>query len=317
VGAGFAAGGGGAGAGVSTFLGPQAAAESATSITAAGILLHIIDVGLLELEWSARSSSDRSRIYQVRLHMDRLLEATARAEQDHFWFRGFRRFVTPVLEQVARGRAPLRMLDCGCGTGNNLALLRRFGHACGLDITWSGLAYARHRGERQIVRASATCLPFPAAVFDLVASFDVLYAFDDEMERDALAEMFRVLRPGGHLLVNVAALKALTGNHSVLGGEVRRYHRDELRAHLESAGFEVPRITYTNFTLLPIVATVRFAQRLAGHRESDRELSVPSAPVNAALSGALAVEAAALKHLDMPLGSSLLALARKPTRTAS
>jgi SAM-dependent methyltransferase len=259
-----------------------------------------------------------SRIYQVRLLMDRLLEATARAEQDHFWFRGFRRFVTPVLEQLARNRAPLRLLDCGCGTGNNLALLRRFGHACGIDITWGGLAYARSRGERQVARASATCLPFLTGAFDVVTSFDVLYAFDDDMERDALAEMFRVLCPGGHLIVNVAALKALTGDHSVLGGEVRRYHRGELRAHLERAGFEVARITYTNFTLLPIVATVRFTQRLVGHRESDREMSVPAAPVNAALSGALALEAAALKHVDMPLGSSLLALARKPlTRSVS
>ena len=37
--------------------------------------------------------------------------------------------------------------------------------------------------------------------------------------------MYRVLRPGGQVLINVAALKILTGNHSVLGGEVRRYSR--------------------------------------------------------------------------------------------
>jgi hypothetical protein len=132
------------------------------------------------------------------------------------------------------------------------------------------------------------------------------------LERAALDEAFRVLRPGGHLLVNVAALKALVGNHSVLGGEVRRYSRTELRDHLARTGFEVRRITYTNFSLLPIVATVRLLQRVAGHRESDRELAVPVSPVNAALSGALAVEAAALKLFNMPLGSSLLALARKP-----
>jgi SAM-dependent methyltransferase len=250
--------------------------------------------------------------------MDRLLEATARAERDHFWFRGFRRFVTPLLADAARERAPapLSILDCGCGTGNNLTLLRRFGRACGIDITWSGLDYARQRGERQVARASATSLPFPRDTFDLVASFDVLYAFDDDMERDALNEMFRVLRPGGYLLVNVAALKFLVGNHSVLGGEVRRYHREELREHLTRTGFDVARITYTNFSLLPIVATVRLAQRLVGHHESDREMTVPAAPVNAILSGALAVEASAIKLINMPLGSSLLALARKPAAQA-
>jgi len=249
--------------------------------------------------------------------MDRLLEATARAERDHFWFRGFRRFVAPLLAHATAGRHDPRILDCGCGTGNNLPMLRRYGRTCGIDITWSGLAYARQRGEVRVARASATELPFPAGQFDLVTSFDVLYAFDDAMERDALNEMYRVLRPGGQAIINVAALKFLKGNHSVLGGEVRRYHRAELRDHLTRAGFSVLRITYTNFTLLPIVAGVRLAQRLVGHRESTSEMTVPSTPVNAVLSGLLAVESAALKAVNMPLGSSLLVLAEKPASSHS
>src|SRR5262245_48803238 len=243
--------------------------------------------------------------------MDRLLEATARAERDHFWFHGFRRFVSPILAEATRGRRDVSILDCGCGTGNNLTMLRHYGRACGIDITFSGLAYAQSRGERQVARASATCLPFAAGQFDLVTSFDVLYAFDDDMERDALNEMYRVLRPGGQILINVAALKMLTGNHSVLGGEVRRYHRRELADHLARTGFTVRRITYTNFTLLPIVAAVRWSQRVAGHRESTREMTVPSAPVNTALTALLAIEAAAARYVNMPLGSSLLALAQK------
>src|SRR5687768_399038 len=125
--------------------------------------------------------------------MDRLLEATARAERDHFWFHGFRRFVAPLLERATSGRSNVTILDCGCGTGNNLIMLRKYGRAVGIDITFSGLAYARDHGEHQVARASATCLPFAAGQFDLVTSFDVLYAFDDEMERDALNEMYRVL----------------------------------------------------------------------------------------------------------------------------
>ena len=244
--------------------------------------------------------------------MDRLLEATARAERDHFWFHGFRRFATPFIERAIAGRRNPLILDCGCGTGNNLPMLRSYGRACGIDITWSGLAYARRHGERQVARASATQLPFPAGQFDLVTSFDVLYAFDDAMERDALNEMYRVLRPGGQAIINVAALNVLKGNHSVLGGEVRRYHRTELKNHLERTGFTVLRITYTNFTLLPLVAGIRFAQRLAGHQESTSEMTVPAPPVNVALSGLLAIESAALKIVNMPLGSSLLAWARRP-----
>jgi SAM-dependent methyltransferase len=244
--------------------------------------------------------------------MDRLLEATALAERDHFWFRGFRRFVEPLLAEATRGLIRPRQLDCGCGTGNNLALLRRHGSAVGIDLTWSGLDHARQQGERQVAQASATALPFVDRQFDLVTSFDVIYALDDEAERQALTEIYRVLRPKGQILINVAAMPLLTGNHSVLSGERRRYSRRTLTRALEGAGFTISRMTYTNFTLLPVVLAVRLAQRVTGHRESDDEISIPPAPINTLFAAALAAEAAALRLVDMPAGSSLLALARKP-----
>jgi SAM-dependent methyltransferase len=244
--------------------------------------------------------------------MDRLLEATARAERDHFWFRGFRRFVEPMVAAAVAGR-PVNILDCGCGTGHNLTLLRRYGRAYGIDLTWAGLQYAHVQGERRIARATAANLPFADGLFDLVTSFDVLYSLPDEVERRTIAEMFRVLRPGGTLIVNVAALEALRGNHSVLSEEVRRYSRADLGTRLAAAGFSVTRATYTNFAILPMVAAIRLKQRMAGaHVESQQEISVPPAPVNALLSALLAAEAAVLRVVNMPLGSSLLAVARKP-----
>jgi SAM-dependent methyltransferase len=244
--------------------------------------------------------------------MDRLLEATARAEREHFWFRGFRRFVEPLVARAAGASRP-HILDCGCGTGHNLLMLRRYGPAYGIDLTWAGLQYARGRGERAVARATVARLPFPDARFGLVTSFDVLYSLDDEVEAAAIREMFRVLQPGGTLIVNVAALDALRGNHSVLSEERRRYSKGGLTRRLDAAGFRVARATYTNLTILPIVAAVRLAQRLRGeHVESQEEISVPAAPVNAVLSSLLALEGLALRVVDMPLGSSLLAVAVKP-----
>jgi SAM-dependent methyltransferase len=245
--------------------------------------------------------------------MDRLLEATARAERDHFWFRGFRRFVTPVFDRAAAGRRDLLMLDCGCGTGHNLQILRRAGRAFGIDITFSGLTYAVSRGDRTVAQASAARLPFGGALFDIVTSFDVIYSLPDEVERAAVREMWRVLKPGGHLLLNVAAMPILHGSHSVLSSEIRRYSKRGLRELLESSGFRIERITYTNFSIFPLTAGVRLAQKfLGGHKESAAEITIPAAPVNTLLSGLLAAEAAALTFVDMPAGSSLLCLARKP-----
>jgi SAM-dependent methyltransferase len=244
--------------------------------------------------------------------MDRLLEATARAERNHFWFRGLRRFMAPLLEAAVRGVGSPTILDCGCGTGHNLAMLRRYGRAVGIDLTWTGLAHARQHGERAIAQATATVLPFPGGTFDVVTSFDVIYALDDRDEQAALGEMFRVLKPGGHLVVNAAAMDLLKGNHSLLALEVRRYNGRSLRERLERAGFVVRRVSYTNATILPVVAVVRLLQRMSGHEESEEEISIPPAPINAALTAALTVEAAIVRFVNMPFGSSLMALARKP-----
>ncbi len=247
--------------------------------------------------------------------MDRLLEATARAERDHFWFRGFRRFVTPLLADAARGRSGLCLLDCGCGTGANLGLLGAYGTAWGFDLTWTGLDVARSQGFTRVARASVGDVPFPAETFDIVTSFDVLYCLEPAVERAAVAEMWRVLKPGGSAIVNVAAMPLLKGNHSVLSAEVRRYTRGSLRGLLERQGFGVEWISYTNAAIFPAMLAVRLAQRVAGFAPEDEataEITVPAAPVNAVLSAMLRVEAAVQRRVPLPFGSSLLCRATKP-----
>src|SRR5581483_11405549 len=164
--------------------------------------------------------------------LDHLLRATARAEARHFWFRGFRAFVEPLIRLALAGRTDPRILDCGCGTGANVAWLDSFGRAYGFDLSPTGLRIGREHGRRRLARASVAAVPFPTASFDLVTSFDVLYSLDDGVERTAIAEMYRLLKPGGCAIVNVAALEVLRGDHSVLSRELRRYDRSMLRDRL-------------------------------------------------------------------------------------
>jgi ubiquinone/menaquinone biosynthesis C-methylase UbiE len=247
--------------------------------------------------------------------LDRLLEETFRAEQHHFWWQGFRAFVRPIIAELAEHR--VRTLDCGCGTGANLSMLREFGLVVGIDLSWAGLAFARERGERAVAQATAEALPFPDAEFDLVTSFDMLQCVPDAQEPAAFAEIRRVLRPGGHAVLNVAAMNILWGNHSVLAREVRRYSKRELRDRLVVAGLEPLRITYTNATLFPILAPLRIAQRAMGLATSDadakaaQEVAIPPRPINNALSALLRLEARAVRTINMPFGSSLLAVARR------
>lgn len=248
--------------------------------------------------------------------MDALLERTFRAEEQHFWFRGFKRFVAPLLEHATAGHRKCRLLDAGCGTGANLTFLQEYGTPFGLELYWTGLQFARDRGLPRLTQGSVTALPFATSSLDVVVSFDVLYCLYPQDEQAAIAEMYRVLRAGGALIVNVAAMRMLRGDHSILGGEVHRYERGELREKLKRAGFRVTRITYTNASLFPITATVRALQRLRGLRsgvDNPGDFRVPPRPVNAVLSAALAAESVLVSTgVNMPFGSSLLCLARKP-----
>jgi SAM-dependent methyltransferase len=247
--------------------------------------------------------------------VEQLLRATARAEARHFWFRGLRRFATPLVRSALRGRTAPRILDCGCGTGANLEFLGRFGRAYGFDLSELGPRLAREAGRTAIARATVTAAPFPSAAFDLVTSFDVLYSLEEPDEAAAAGELFRVLKPGGHAVINVAAMPMLTGDHSVLSRERRRYTRASLRRLLERAGFTVVRLTYTHATLFVPLALARGFHRwrgLATEAEAHREIGVPAAAVNAALSALLALESLWLRVVDNPFGSSLLCLARKP-----
>lgn len=244
--------------------------------------------------------------------MERLLTVTAAAEDRHFWFVGLRSFARTLLNRAVPARRPLRVLDCGSGTGRNLDWLNAYGWALGVELSPTGLTIGRRHGRR-MVRGSVDALPVPDAAFDVVTSFDVLYALDDETERAALREMHRALTPGGVLLVNVAALDILRGRHSALALERRRYTRARLRSRLESAGFEIIRMSYTNAATLPLTLAVRLAQRWrgAGADAGETEMTVPPAPVNAALAVVLRLESWIVGRWSLPAGSSLMAVARR------
>lgn len=101
-----------------------------------------------------------------------------------------------IVEPFARGR---RVLEAGCGTGLLLEHVDRIAaQAVGVDLSRGMLERARQRGL-SVVQGSVTALPFADASFDTVYSMKVL-AHVPDIER-ALAEMARVTRPGGHLVL--------------------------------------------------------------------------------------------------------------------
>ena len=248
--------------------------------------------------------------------MDRLLELTALAERSHFWFRGFRWFLRPVLARATAAHPRGRILDCGCGTGSNLKMLEPFGEVYGFDLTWRGLQFAHEHGRRRIARASIASIPFQTGTFDMVTSFDVFQCLPDSVERAAAREMARVLKPGGAAVFNFAALEVLRGSHSVFAEEVRRYTPGQVRSLLEEAGLVVEHLTFAYASLFPLMLAVRVVHRYMsrnGEAESGEwEIEVPTPPVNAVLTAAVGAEALVLRAVPLPFGSSIICQARKP-----
>ena len=174
----------------------------------------------------------------------------SQAEARMWWYRAVHaRLLDALTEQ------PGPILDAGCGTGGFLALLRRARpsqETFGLE--WHALAacLAAEKSGRPIARGSINTLPFAAGVFGTVIATDVLcHAAVDPPA--ALAEVRRVLRPGGRLIVNMPAFMALMSAHDTAVHNIRRQTARETRAMLEAAGFRIVRLGYWNGLLLPLM----------------------------------------------------------------
>ncbi len=134
--------------------------------------------------------------------------------------RGYHRMIDEIesaaVIDVARDRDAL---EVGCGTGLVLErVAREARRAVGVDLSPGMLSHARARGL-EVLEGDATALPFADASFDVAYSFKVL-AHVPDIDR-AIAEMFRVVRPGGHVLIEVYNRTSLRFLSRWLGGARR------------------------------------------------------------------------------------------------
>ncbi|HEX5704833.1 MAG TPA: class I SAM-dependent methyltransferase [Pyrinomonadaceae bacterium] len=240
-------------------------------------------------------------------------------EEELWWFVGMRQITAAVLDPLLRENVSRIVLDAGCGTGGNVAWLRRYAGASevvGMDLASDALKFARQRVQQLPVQASVTELPFPDATFDLVTSFDVIVQLPEEgADERAIREMYRVLTPGGIAFVRAAAYQWMRSGHDVALDTRRRYSLNELRALLEGTGFRVIRATYANSLLLPIAALHRLALKPIGLAPSGSDVSpLPSGLrwINPIFQTLLRCEAVWLKLFPLPAGLSVICVVQKP-----
>lgn len=241
-------------------------------------------------------------------------------EENFWWFAGMREVTAALLDPFLPLDRDRVILDAGCGTGSNLAWLRRYagaGAVFGVDMSTDALQFCSVGGHGPLVRASVTSLPFAAALFDLVASFDVLAQLTAEDGETAAREMFRVLRPGGKAFVRTAAYEWMRSQHDEALGSQVRYSLGALESLLTSAGFNVLRKSYANSLLLPVAALRRLILKPVGLAESGSDVKPLASGMrwlNGTLRSVLEVEARWLGGtcLNLPAGLSAICVVQKP-----
>jgi SAM-dependent methyltransferase len=240
----------------------------------------------------------------------------ARTEEKLWWFRGMHAISFGLLDPLLRTGHVQRVLEAGCGTGHFAATLRdRYGlpRVTAVDLEPEALQHCSGRPGLAPVRASVTHLPFPDSVFDLAVCLDVLVHFPAGKEGAPIAELVRVLRPGGFLLLRAAAFRVFRSRHSEYVLEQQRFTRPQLQTLAETLGLRILRLTYANFLLSP-VALLRFRvwEPLTRQAPASGLEPLPSW-LNRLLYTPLAIEKRWIARGGaFPWGQSLVLLGQKP-----
>jgi SAM-dependent methyltransferase len=232
----------------------------------------------------------------------------AAAEDDHWWYRNTRALMAELLEPWLD--YDQRILDAGCGPGGNGAWLARHGQVVGVDLARDALEFVRARqSATSPVLASAERLPFADGAFHVAVGITLLYTVPDDGA--ALAELARVLRPGGAVLLLEPAFPSLRRAHDVTVHGLRRYRRDELAGLAARSGLRVRRATYAYSFLAPPAAVLAALERRRSPSPSETGSDVERRALDRVFAPLATSERWWLARHDLPVGTSVVVVATR------
>jgi ubiquinone/menaquinone biosynthesis C-methylase UbiE len=240
-------------------------------------------------------------------------EKTYNLEDSYWWFVGKRRIAQNLIEGFIPLNQREAILDVGCGTGATIRFLNHYGRAYGIDVSETALCFCQKRALSRLSRASALRLPFADSSFSLITAFDVLFHEEVVDDLTALREFHRVCRRGGSVLISEPAFNFLWTGHDIAYHGRWRYVASELKSKLEKVGFQVVKLSYSNALLFPFIFAFRMWKRLSKPFPEARSDLKPLNPyLNKALLAVYNLEALLVRKTRLPVGSSVVCVARKP-----
>lgn len=238
--------------------------------------------------------------------MERLVyDQMAELDERHWWYRARREVLEALIRRVAKPPRGAKILEIGCGTGHNFAMLSGFGHVDALELDEQVRSFAEKRLGREIMSAPLPELGgVPDRSYDLIGAFDVIEHIEDD--RAGVASIAAKLKPGGKFVMTVPAHAWMWSAHDVVNHHKRRYSKRGLKALIASSPLKLEAIGYLNSLLFPVAIAERMASKALGKDGGD--LALPPAPLNAALKRTFAAERHLIGRVPLPPGLSLFAV---------
>jgi len=230
----------------------------------------------------------------------------------HWWFVAKKQIIMATVRQLTNENSgkKIEILDAGCGPGLMLNELQKVGTTSGMDFSDDAINFSRQHFEGVLKKCDLpSVVPFAKNSFDLLLALDVVEHIENDV--GALEVFQRLLKSGGCGILTVPAFMFLWSEHDEINHHKRRYTLPEFKQKILAAGFEIEKISYYNTLLFPLVATVRFLNKLL-KRKSDSDVELPGKMVNSILKRIFLLEKSLLKFFNLPFGVSLIAVVRKP-----
>ena len=240
---------------------------------------------------------------------NKIFQKMLKLESSHWWFVARRKIIQKAINNLDLPRN-IRILDAGCGNGDNLSLLSTFGDLVAFEKNEYALKTAKSKKIGEIYKAE---LPdkLPNAIktnFDLIVLLDVLEHIDDDSK--SLTTVRKLMNNKGIILITVPAFQWLWSEHDVIHHHKRRYSKSELREKLDSSGFRIKYISYFNTLLFPFALVERIGQKIF-FPSNPEILELPNNKINFLLEKIFSLEAIFMNKISLPFGLSLVAIAEK------
>ena len=203
------------------------------------------------------------------------------------------------------------ILDVGSSSGTNLRMLKEMGfqNYSGLDKSDESIRFCAEKGLGRVDKGDICDLTYDDSRFSLVLATDIIEHVDDDTL--ALKELYRILSPGGHILLTVPAFMSLWGLQDEVSHHKRRYKKASLKSVLSTAGLRFETMYYFNYLLFVPIWIARQIIKLLNIKV-DSENEINNALINSLLTYIFRLDVITAPVIRPPFGVSILAIIKKP-----